>query len=183
MLSIFLALLNDPGDQQLFEQIYLRYRKQMFLVARGCLQNDADAEDAVHDVFLRVASSCWETVRKIENETDLRNYLLKAVKNRALNILDRSAKKDLSLEDDVCEQDLAEQAEDNTFSKVCARMDETRLLQSIEKLPDRYRDALYYRFVLQFSVNETAQSMEQSVSATKKQIQRGKQKLLDLLRE
>lgn len=183
MLAFLLALLNDEGDRQLFEQIYLNHRKQMFVVARSYLQNNEDAEDAVHDVFLRVASSCWDSVRRIENETDLRNYLLKSVRNCALNTLDRRAKKDLSLDDDLTERKIARGAEDETFAAVCAGMDEARILRSIEALPERYRDALYYRFVLRFSVAETARAMGQHVPATKKQIQRGKQKLLTLLRE
>lgn len=183
MLYFLLALLNDAADQELFERIYLNHRKQMFVVARTYLQNDADAEDAVHDVFLRIASNCWETVRRINDETDLRNYLLKAVKNRALNILNRSAQKDIPLEEAAGAQEPGQRTEDKTFAAVCARMEETRLLQAIEQLPDSYRDALYYRFVLQFSVAETAQAMEQNVTATRKRIQRGKQKLLKLLEE
>jgi RNA polymerase sigma-70 factor (ECF subfamily) len=178
-----LALLSDEGDRQLFEQIYMRYRKQMFVVARSYLQNDADAEDAVHDVFVRIASACWDTVRKITDETDLRNYLLKAAKNRALNILDRSERKALPLQDAVDGQTIPEPTEDDTFAAVCARTEETRLLQAIRMLPERYCDALYYRFVLQLSVPETARALEQSVAATKKQIQRGKKKLLEILGE
>ncbi len=183
MLPFFLALLNEETDRRLFEQIYMNHRKQMFAVARSYLQNDADAEDAVHDVFLRVASSCWDTVRKIENEADLRAYLLKAVKYTSLNVLDRRARRDLSLEDAVFEQDPPDRTEDETFASVCADMDEERLLAAIERLPEIYRDALYFRFVLQFSAAETARAMGQSLAATKKQIQRGKQKLLALLRE
>ena len=87
------------------------------------------------------------------------------------------------MEEDVSEGELVELTGDDTFAAVCAGMEETRLLQAIENLPELYRDALYYRFVLQFSVPETAQTMGQSISATKKQIQRGKRKLLKLLEE
>ncbi len=183
VLSVFLALLTDEGDRQLFEQIYMRYRKQMFVVARGFLRNDADAEDAVHDVFVRIASTCWETVSKIADETDLRNYLLKAVKNRALNILDRSERRTIPLQDAEDGQARPKPAEDDTFAAVCARTEETRLLQAIRMLPERYCDALYYRYVLELSVPETARALEQSVAATKKQIQRGKKKLLEILGE
>lgn len=183
MLPIFLAFLNGETDKRLFEQIYLSYRKQMFAVARSYLPSDADAEDAVHDVFLRVASKCWESVRGIENEADLRNYLLKAVKNKSLNILDRRAQKDLSLDEALPEREQNSPTDDETFSAVCAGIEETRLLTAINSLPELYRDALYYRFVLQFSVAETAQTTGKSIAATKKQLQRGKQKLLALLRE
>lgn len=183
MLPFLLALLSDEGDRQLFERIYLNHRKQMFVVARSYLQNNEDAEDVVHDVFLRVASTCWESVRRIENETDLRNYLLRSVRNCALSLLDRRAKKDLSLDDELIERRIVGNTADETFAAVCAGMEKTRILRSIEALPERYRDALYDRFVLRLSTAETAKAMGQSVSATKKQIQRGKQMLLKLLEE
>ena len=183
MLPFFLALLNEETDRRLFEQIYMNHRKQMFAVARSYLQNDADAEDAVHDVFLRVASSCWDSVRKIENEADLRAYLLKAVKYTSLNVLDRRARRDLSLEDAFSAQEPQTRTGDETFAAACANIDEARLLAAIESLPERYRDALYCRFVLQLTAAQTARAMGQSLAATKKQIQRGKQKLLALLRE
>ena len=47
------------------------------------LKNDSDAEDIVHDVFLRIATKYMAKISTIENETDLRNYLLKATKNAA----------------------------------------------------------------------------------------------------
>ena len=183
MLPLFLAQLSSEADRALFERIYMNYRKQMFAVARSYLPNDVDAEDAVHDVFLRVASTCWESVRKLENEPDLRSYLLKAAKHAALNTLNRREKKDLSLDDSLAEAELADPMQDGTFAAAVAQIEEKRLLDAIESLPEIYRDALYFRFVLRLSVGETAQTMGQSVFATKKQIQRGKQKLLALLKE
>ena len=87
MLLIYMSFIDDESHRRLFEEIYLSYRKQMFLVARTVLKNDSDAEDIVHDVFLRVAKKYMAKISTIENETDLRNYLLKATKNAALDHL------------------------------------------------------------------------------------------------
>ena len=80
MLLIYMSFIDDESHRRLFEEIYLSYRKQMFLVARTVLKNDSDAEDIVHDVFLRIAKKYMAKISTIENETDLRNYLLKATK-------------------------------------------------------------------------------------------------------
>ena len=85
MLLIYMSFIDDESHRRLFEEIYLSYRKQMFLVARTVLKNDSDAEDIVHDVFLRIAKKYMAKISTIENETDLRNYLLKATKNAALD--------------------------------------------------------------------------------------------------
>ena len=81
MLLIYMSFIDDGSRRRLFEEIYFSYRKQMFLVARTVLKNDSDAEDIVHDVFLRIAKKYMAKISTIENETDLRNYLLKATKN------------------------------------------------------------------------------------------------------
>lgn len=55
MLVLYMSFIDDEIHRRLFEEIYITYRKQMFLVARAVLSNDSDAEDAVHDVFLKIA--------------------------------------------------------------------------------------------------------------------------------
>ena len=90
MLLIYMSFIDDESHRRLFEEIYLSYRKQMFLVARTVLKNDSDAEDIVHDVFLRIAKKYMAKISTIENETDLRNYLLKA--SIVMNVFGRRKK-------------------------------------------------------------------------------------------
>ena len=85
MLALYLAYLDDESDKKLFEEIYLSHRKQMIILAITILGSEDDAQDAVGDVFLRIAQKNWDTVKQIKNNTDIRNYLLKATKNTALN--------------------------------------------------------------------------------------------------
>ena len=98
MLALYLAYLDDKNDKELFKNIYYSYRKQMVSVAIPILKNDEDAEDVVEDVFLRIAQKYFDIIRNIENETDLRNYLLKATKNTAINELKSKKKDNMSLD-------------------------------------------------------------------------------------
>ena len=98
MLSLYLAYLDDVNDKKLFEEIYYSYRKQMVTFAITLLGNEDDAQDAVGDVFLRIAQKNWDTVRAIENKSDLRNYLLKATKNTSLNKIKGKKKENVSLD-------------------------------------------------------------------------------------
>ena len=70
MLALYLAYLDDDNDQKLFEDMFLSYRKQMVTFAVTILGNEDDAQDAVGDVFLRIAQKNWDVVRDIKNETD-----------------------------------------------------------------------------------------------------------------
>ena len=183
MLALYLAYLDDKNDKELFKNIYYSYRKQMVSVAIPILKNDEDAEDVVEDVFLRIAQKYFDIIRSIENETDLRNYLLKATKNTAINELKSKKKDNMSL-DTVSEYNIDEIKElsDSTFIEVlCNKIDYDQILDAIKNLSEKYRYMLYYHFVMELTVPQTAKILNQSVPTTKKQIVRGKKMLLNLL--
>ena len=54
MLIYYLQMLDTPEEKMRFEQIYLKYRGLMYRVADSILHNRQDAEDAVHNAFLRI---------------------------------------------------------------------------------------------------------------------------------
>ena len=87
MLILYMSFIDDEIHRRLFEEIYMTYRKQMFLVARAVLSNDSDAEDAVHDVFLKIAKSQMQKIGSIQEAADVRSYLLKATKHQAIDHL------------------------------------------------------------------------------------------------
>lgn len=85
MLVLYLSLIDEEDNKQKFEILYHSYKKQMAIVAMSVVQNQADAEDIVHDVFVNIATRYMDTINQITDEIDLRNYLLKVTKNTALN--------------------------------------------------------------------------------------------------
>lgn len=161
-----------------FERLYFDCRLKMFLLAKSILHNDHDAEDVVHDVFLNVALKHRETVMNLKNETDKRNYLLKAAKNTALNKI--RDKKELPLFDDEnADFQYAGIENSDFFGEICDRLDYEELLRRIENLDEKYRDALYFHFVAELSVSETALLLGRSENTVKKQLVRGKRLLLE----
>ena len=183
MLTLYLAYLDDVNDKKLFEEIYYSYRKQMVTFAITLLGNEDDAQDAVGDVFLRIAQKNWDTVRAIENKSDLRNYLLKATKNTSLNKIKGKKKENVSL-DSVTEYDIAgiKNMSDDTFLEViCNKFEYDKVVEAIHSLNEKYRDAMYCYYVMEMTVSQTAKSLNQKLSATKQQLVRGKKMLLSLL--
>ena len=150
MLALYLAYLDDENDKKLFEEIYLSHRKQMVILAITILGSEDDAQDAVGDVFLRIAQKNWDTVKQIKNNTDLRNYLLKATKNTALNKIKATKKDNVSL-DTVIEFDMRgmESLTDNNFlDTVCTKFDYEKVISAIGSLSEKYRYVLYYHFIM-----------------------------------
>ena len=183
MLTLYLAYLDDVNDKKLFEEIYYSYRKQMVTFAITLLGNEDDAQDAVGDVFLRIAQKNWDTVRAIENKSDLRNYLLKATKNTSLNKIKGKKKENVSL-DSVTEYDIAgikNLSDDKFLEVICSKFEYDKVVQAIHSLNEKYRDAMYCYYVMEMTVSQTAKSLNQKLSATKQQLVRGKKMLLSLL--
>gem|GEM_PF-4323344 len=57
MISLYLNIIDNEQDKDKFEQLYLTYKHDMYAVAYHILYNQFDAEDAVHDAFIRIAKN------------------------------------------------------------------------------------------------------------------------------
>lgn len=183
MLPLYLNLIEDQPQRIAFEEIYTTYRKQMFLLAKSLLHNDADAEDVVHDVFLRIASKHMGFIQGLRNPEDVRNYLLKATKNTALNELGRKGRSTVSLET-LSDSDLTDTRDlsDAAFMELlCIRSDYKKVVQALLSLREPYRDIMYYHFVLELTIPEAARHLGRSAPTAKRQLVRGKKLLLKKL--
>lgn len=57
MLSFYLSMLEADEDKNKFEELYMKYRDDMYNIAFSILHNCEDAEDAVHDTFVSIANN------------------------------------------------------------------------------------------------------------------------------
>ena len=179
MLALYMSFIDDESHRRLFEEIYISYRKQMFLVACSVLGNDSDAEDIVHDVFLKIAKKHMARISKIEKGTDLRNYLLKATKHASLDHLRKHRREQIAV-DGVIEAvvpDVADLTDDAFVEKICDNIEYEQILLAIASLKDIYREVMYYHFVMDLSVPEVAKLMDCKVSTVKQRLVRGKKLL------
>ena len=81
MLLTYLSIVETPEERSLFEQIYYTYRKQMFFVANGILDNEILAEDALQEAFMGIAKQI--TLFRDMPENNRKAYVLTAAKNAA----------------------------------------------------------------------------------------------------
>ena len=180
MLTVLLSVIEDDNYRDKFEEIYNTYRKQMFFMAKSILVNDADAEDAVHTVFLKIAQKYISSIVKIENPTDLRNYLLTATKNTALNIL-KKKNKIIHVSDIVFENEKYVSDDNEFIEYIIAKFEAEQIMTEIKKLNSSYRDVLYLYFVLEMPPKTIAKQLGKKSDTVKKQILRGKSILLNNL--
>lgn len=181
MLVLYLSMIGNEDDRNLFEKIYYSYRKQMFTVALSVLGNEDDAEDLVHDVFCNIAEKYIPTLQKIKNEQDMKNYLLKATKNSALN-KKRDTKNSISLHESETILNAEEDLNDNKFlDMICNSLSYQEIIAVIRSLDKKYEEVLYLHFVLEMSVPEVADYLKRNKNTVKIQLARGKMILLEKL--
>lgn len=163
---IYLQMLETPEEKSKFEQLYLEYKGLMFHVAYEILHNEQDAEDAVHQAFVKIA----ENIKKIDDPIcpKTHSYVVTIVENKAIDIY-RKIKSHPTVEliDEIDGMDVYYDG-DNTLTKC------------ILQLPARYREMILLRYHHGYSVREIAGMMGISLPAAIKLDQRAKQKLKKL---
>lgn len=183
MLSMYLSVIDDAEDRLLFERIYNSYRKSMFYVARDILGDRMDAEDVVHDVFSKIASKHMDRIRHIDDEDDLKNYLLKATKNTAINLAKRKERVTVSSDmvNTLIEIEQEEIPDKDFVEMLCTKAEYEQVVIAITQLGGIYSDVLYYHFVLEMPTIEVAELLQLKTDTVKKQLTRGKKLLLKSL--
>lgn len=81
---IYLQMIETPEDKSKFIVLYEEYRNYMYRVAFSILNNQEDAEDAVHYAFMKIA----ENIKKVGDPYCLKakGYAVTIVKNRAIDV-------------------------------------------------------------------------------------------------
>ena len=167
MLICYLQMLDTPEEKIRFEQIYLKYRGLMYHVADSVLHNRQDAEDAVHNAFLRIVKQ-FSRFQNIPVK-DLAPQIVVIARNEATSLL-RKRKDEAPLED---QEGLAEPPESIS--------DYHALVDSFARLPRTYRAVLEMKLLLGYSDEEIAAKLGLTKTAVSTRISRGRQLLRDIV--
>lgn len=171
---IFLALADSPEDRSKLEILYSEYRQLMFRIAIGILKNPQDAEDAVHDAFLNVASIIEDVSEPLSREA--RALMMIIAKNTALNCYNKKKRRKVSaMGDEINTNDLDADFAENAEKKEAIAV-------SINALPDNYREVILLRYYLGYSVDEISKILSITAENVRKRIQRAKKALEENLR-
>ncbi len=167
MMICYLQMLDTPEEKVRFEQIYQRYRGLMYHVANNVLHNGQDAEDAVHNAFLRIIRH----FSRFQNAPaqDLAPLLVVITKNEAISVLRK--RKDVVPLDDW--DGFAETSE--SIASYHA------LVESFTCLPQTYRAVMEMKLLSGCSDGEIAARLGLSKTAVSTRISRGRQLLRDIV--
>lgn len=174
MILIFcMALIDDENDRDRFEEIYMTYRKKMIYTAEQVLGNYQDAEDAVHETFIKIARN----MQSLEGMTssEVFSYVIKAAQNTAINMKKARKKHDYNLNIDDC-IDLDDKS---ALIDLCTFENYEPILRCIEQMDVFYREVFYLYYVEDLSAPEIADKLGRKPATVRKQISRSKQMFMD----
>lgn len=169
MLVYYLQLIETPENRSKFDRLYHAYQGLMFHIAKGILRNDQDAEDAVHEAFLKIAKNILKISDAVCPKT--RFYIVQVVESTSIDLW-RKKQRELA----------AEPLEDHPGVAV-EYHGENRVTQCILDLPPHDREVLLLRFDQGYSLRETAKLLDITEDAARKREQRAKERLEARCRE
>lgn len=80
-----LIRLVNASDEKAFNEVYDRYATKLLAQATYDLRNADEAEECVHDVFIKL----WRNRANLNLQYRLSTYLYRAVKNQVINTLEK----------------------------------------------------------------------------------------------
>lgn len=166
---IYLQMIDDPKDQSKFERIYYTYRGLMFHIAKSILRQEQDAEDAVHEAFIKIAKNILKISEPVCPKT--RVYVVQVVESTSIDIWRKRRRR---VETVPLEEYVGIQSNYHGDNRVVAE---------ILALPAHDREVLLLRYDQGFSVRETANLLGISETAVRKREQRAKNHLKEKCKE
>jgi len=157
-----LAARAAMGDEFAFASIMRRHNRLLFRTARSILKNDAEAEDALQEAYLRA----WRALGNFRADSKLSTWLVRIVINESLGRLRRSGAQviplDATMDFEAHETEAwMEDDPDRQPERVAMRGEVRRLMEErIDMLPDAFRTVFMLRAVEELSVEEIALALD-----------------------
>lgn len=164
------------GDNQAFNFLIIRHRKNLTDFLMTYLRNIESAEDIAQDSFMYMIVNKTEYDFKYSFKT----YLYTIAKSRALNYLKKS-KKTIFVEDVI--NNTYVNFDENVESNFIEKENYENLKKVIKKLKKEYQIVIYLYYFQGFKYAEISKILNQSMSKTKMAIHRAKKLLKKYLKE
>lgn len=157
----------QKGEEDAFRYIYDKYYGYLCAVAKGYLCDDIMAETVVEDVIYNI----WEIREKLNIHTSLRSYLIRSVKNRAINYLQQEyIAKEVSvnsLQDYTEIESFYFIEEEHPLEKILETELESTIATAVDNLPEECRKAFIMSRYHDMKYEEIAAQMGISVNTVK----------------
>ena len=170
---LLFLILPSEKDEADFAEIFEKYKYKVYSAAYGILQDRQYAEDAASETYYKIAKY-YDRIKKIPKD-ELAYYVTAIAKNTAIDMQAKISKRADVLTDKTDFEDMKAVGGIDRFVS-------RELYECIDKLPEKQKAMLLYKYGYGFTVKEIAGMLSEKENTVKVNIQRAKNKLARLLR-
>ena len=168
-------LYNDylNGEKEAFEILYNKYKNKIEYFIYNIVKDYQKAEDIAQETFIYVIQ------HQMRENSSCKYYIYLVARSKALNYINVEKRRN-----EITEKYLAndnEQIEKDVLDIITAEESKKELLESIELLDERYKNAIYLVNIEGLSYEETSKILGETLQNTKNLIHRGKKQLRKIL--
>lgn len=168
-------LYNDylNGEKEAFEILYNKYKNKIEYFIYNIVKDYQKAEDIAQETFIYVIQ------HQIRENSSFKYYIYLVARSKALNYINVEKRRNEITEKYLANDD--EQIEKDVLDIITAEESKKELLESIELLDERYKNAIYLVNIEGLSYEETSKILGETLQNTKNLIHRGKKQLRKIL--
>ena len=159
------------GEKQAFEYLYNKYKRKIEYFIFNIVKDYQKAEDLTQETFIYVMQN------SMKENTSFKYYLYLVARSKAYNYINVEKRRI-----ELNEQFLNNESLDKDILEIIIQEENKKeLLNSIDELKDKYKNAIYLTNIEGLSYEETSKILGQTLSNTKTLIHRGKIDLRKIL--
>ena len=168
-------LYNDylNGEKEAFEILYNKYKNKIEYFIYNIVKDYQKAEDIAQETFIYVIQ------HQMRENSSFKYYIYLVARSKALNYINVEKRRNEITEKYFANDD--EQIEKDVLDIITAEESKKELLESIELLDERYKNAIYLVNIEGLSYEETSKILGETLQNTKNLIHRGKKQLRKIL--
>lgn len=167
---VAMALARDPAG---FRAIMRRYNRRLFRIARGILRDDAMAEDALQDAYLKA----FRHLADFQGTSAFSTWLTRIVMNEALARL-RKARRTPEMPVDTMQGRILDFPTGSPIDNPETSMAQRQILKLVEEatdsLPEEFRLVFIARVIEEMSVEETAEMLSLKPETVRSRLHRAR---------
>ena len=150
------------------EEAYSKYADNVFAAAFSVCRNQADADDAVQDTFIRYYNAPGSGFR---DENHIKAWLLRVAINRSKDIRASFWRRNRVSWEEYMASLTFEEPEDS------------HLFEAVMQLPDKYRTVIHLYYYDEYSIGEIAEILHSREGTIKSRLSRGRSLLKTIMKE
>ena len=171
-----IRLYLETQNSRYFDRLYGKYANKVYAKCISLLKDEARAQDAVQDIFLKI----FLNLSKFGGKSKFSTWIYSITYNYCIDLIRKRKKEGNIFSDDIERTpDVAEEVPDSALLE----MEVKRLKVILEKIPVGDKVVLLMKYQDEMSIKDISDALNKSESAIKMKLKRAKHKAQKVYKE